>query len=232
MKFVIVVLLAIAVLSSAFRISNRPLGIRSLNALRMMSDEPSAQTSIVPVDKENIENAAAFTGGILGFVLGGPVVGIVLAAVTNYVSKKDNESGEAIRGLGKTVVESYNFLSKLNDKYKVVDTVTETVSDVVDKNAADIEALGTVKSTISSTTTKVAEITKEYDLLTKGKDALIAARNLSDAALEKVEELNAKVRNLSSFHRTVLIILISINFDVLPIVRFCRNNQEGRFHCS
>ena len=49
------------------------------------------------MDKENIENAAAVTGGILGLVLSGPVGGLILAALTNYVVKKENDSGEALR---------------------------------------------------------------------------------------------------------------------------------------
>lgn len=61
-----------------------------------------------------MQSAAAVTGGILGLVLFGPVGALVLAAITNFVSKKDDEAGEALRGLGKTVVESYNFLTKLN----------------------------------------------------------------------------------------------------------------------
>ncbi len=60
-----------------------------------MSDGENA--NMVPVDKQNVENAAAVTGGILGFVLAGPVAGLVLAAVSNYVVKKDNDSGEALR---------------------------------------------------------------------------------------------------------------------------------------
>ena len=60
-----------------------------------MSDDEN--TNIVPVDKANIENAAAVTGGFLGFVLAGPLAGVILAAFTNYVVKKDNDSGEALR---------------------------------------------------------------------------------------------------------------------------------------
>ena len=49
---------------------------------------------------------------------------IILAALTNYVVKKENDSGEALRGLGKTVVESYNFLTKINAKYDISDKVS------------------------------------------------------------------------------------------------------------
>ena len=43
------------------------------------------EVSLVPVDKVNIENAAAVTSGIFGFFLAGPVVALILAAIANYV---------------------------------------------------------------------------------------------------------------------------------------------------
>merc|ERR1719201_1606470 len=60
-----------------------------------MSEE---NTNIVPVDKVNIENAAAVTGGFLGFVLAGPLAGVVLAALTNYVDKVNIENAAAVTG--------------------------------------------------------------------------------------------------------------------------------------
>ncbi len=89
---------------------------RNIILRRPMSEEGS-KFELVPLEKTNIENSVAVTGGILGFVLGGPVIGLILAAVTSYVAKKDNDSGEALRGIGKTVIESYNFINKLNSKF-------------------------------------------------------------------------------------------------------------------
>lgn len=185
MRFFVLAAVLCCALVSGFRLAPRPT-FNSLSRLRM-SDAPTPEpSSIIPVDKENVENAAAFTGGILGFVLAGPVGGIILAALTNYVSKKENESGEALRGIGKTVVESVNFLRKLNGKYQVTDKVAETVSKAVD--TGDNEVIGTVKTASS----KVKELNDEYDLVGKGKDVIGVAKTLSEAALEKIEELNSK----------------------------------------
>lgn len=155
--------------------------------------EPSTSTSIVPLEKGNIENAATVTGGILGFVLAGPLGGLVLAAISSYVSKKETDSGEALRGLGKTVIESVNFLSKINSKYGVADAVVDSLGQAVTKLESNSEAVGTIKKTVESTTSKVKNLNDEFDLISKGKEAIVVAKSLSDAAFEKVEELNAKV---------------------------------------
>merc|ERR1711916_178178 len=119
-----------------------------------MSEEGSSKPAekkpveLVPLDKTNIEAAAAVTGGILGLVLTGPVGAVILAALTNYVVKKENESGEALRGLGKTVVESYNFLNKLNSKYELSDKVSKSVGAAVDSAESESETVGEVKKAL------------------------------------------------------------------------------------
>ena len=159
----------------------------------LFSEEPSKKTDLVPLDKTSIENAAAVTGGIVGFALGGPVIAVILAAISNYVSKKDSDAGTALRGFGKSVIESFNFIATLNNKYDVTGTVSSTVSKAVSSAEGESEGFEKVSKTVNNTFSKIKEINAEFDLLGKGKQAAIAAAALSDAALEKVEELNAKV---------------------------------------
>jgi hypothetical protein len=213
MNFIFAVLLLFSAVESfkINRISNSLFGINHVKTIVLrMSEEPvkteAPKTELVPVDKVNIENAAAVTGGILGFVLGGPVLAAILAAITNYVAKKEGESGEAIRGVGKTVVESFNFLTKLNSKYNITGKVADTVGSAVSSIETDSEVFDTVKKTYATTVTKISEIDKEYDLASKGKEVLIAAGTLSDAALDKLTELNAKVK----FICTIYIFLFSM----------------------
>ena len=154
----------------------------------------SASTSfdLVPLDKENVENAAAVTTGVLGLILGGPVGALLFAAIGKYLSKKENEGGEAIRGVGKTVVEAYNFVTKLNSKYKLSDKAIETVAKATSSTDAP-EPLSKVTKTTNEVVDKLKQINSEYDLVNKGKQAIGVAATLSDSALEKLEELNAKV---------------------------------------
>ncbi|CAK9249571.1 unnamed protein product [Sphagnum jensenii] len=165
----------------------------------MSDSEPKGNYEIVPIDKTNIESAASFTGGILGFVLLGPVGGVALAALVNYVSKKDNEAGEALRGLGKTVIESVNYFKKVDSKFKLTEKVTETVTKTVESITPQSETVDNVKSTFSSAINKIKEVDTEYDLVAKGKEVIGIAGSLSDAALEKVDELNQKFQDFSGF---------------------------------
>ena len=107
-------------------------------------------TNLVPVEKTTIEQAAGVTGGILGLILVGPVGALVFAAVTNFVAKKDNEAGEAIRGVGKTIVESFNFLTKLNSKYNLTGQAADAIGGAVSSIETESEALETVKTTLST----------------------------------------------------------------------------------
>jgi len=165
------------------------------------SSGSSKRFELVPLDKENISNAATATGGILGFVLGGPVLAAILAAVTNYVSKKDGDSGDALRGVGKTVVESYNYINTLNEKYEITGKVTATVDETVSKYESESEIVGKVKSAVSTATEKFDDLNKEFDLVDKGKQVLKAAGTFSDAALDKLLELNQKYDFVSSAKR-------------------------------
>lgn len=205
----LLLLLAIVAIAHGFR-PHQPIQSMRNVALRM-SDEstttsvepPKTETpktpvksksfELVPLEKGPIESAASVTGAFLGVVLGGPVLAALFAAIANYVSKQENESGEAIRGVGKTVIESYNYLNKLNFKYDVTGKITGSIDEAFSKAAKDSEALQSVKTTVDSTTSKLSELDKEFGLVSKGKEVLVAAGTLSDAALDKFVELNNKV---------------------------------------
>lgn len=163
--------------------------------LRLSDDSVNnhASTEVYSVDRKNIESAAAVTGGVLGLVLLGPIGAVVLAAVANYVAKKEDEAGEAVRGFGKTALESFNFLAKLNNKFQLTGKVTEKVTQSIDNVASENETIGKVKETANTVVSKLDDINKEFDLVNKGKEVVAAAATLSDAAIEKTVELNKKV---------------------------------------
>lgn len=191
-------LLLCSVLLSAngFQLFRQPLRNNRMTTTFRLASDSEPRVDLVPVDKTNTVNAAAVTGGILGFVLGGPLFGLVFAALSNYVAKSENESGEALRGLGKVVVESYNFLNKLNSKYSLSTKAGDTVGSLISSASSDNETLDKVKTTYSTAVEKLDEINKEYDLVTKGKEIVVAAATLSDAVIDKAIELNSKVYNV------------------------------------
>jgi len=199
MRSFIALLVLFAACSNAFHFNaciNRAITnkVNSIPRFRMSDDKNSVEiVPVFPVDKTNVESAAAVTGGILGLVIGGPVLAAIFAAVANYVSKKEGESGEALRGLGKTVVESFNFLTKLNVKYNLTGKVTDTVGKAISSVETESEALQKVKGTYETVATKITELNEEYDLISKGKEVIASTAALSDVAIDKVLELNQKV---------------------------------------
>lgn len=135
-----------------------------------------------------MQSAAAVTGGILGLVLFGPFGAVALAAITNFVSKKDDEAGEALRGLGKTVIESYNFLKKLNGKYDVTGKVVSSVDSAID--SSENETIETVKKTITNVSSKVSDLNNEYNLVGKASDAIKVSSSLFSSYIKRLTHIN------------------------------------------
>ena len=133
MKFFLILLIALF-LSYANGFMLRPNIIRSSRTSMpvRMTKEP---TNLVPIEKSTIETSVAFTGGFIGFVVGGPYLAAILAAASNYIVKRDDETGEAFRGVGKAVIESWNFLTKLNGKYDVTGKISDSLNKAIKSNA-------------------------------------------------------------------------------------------------
>jgi hypothetical protein len=179
--------------SPAIRLTVRSNSVQLFSSTEEPPKEPSKRTDLVPLEKANIESAAALTGGVLGFAVGGPVIGLILAAISNYVSKKDSDAGTALRGFGTSAIESYNFVRTLNGKYDVSGAVSSQVNKLVISGEGESEGFKKVTKTWNDITLKISEISEEFDILGKSKQIVTAAGDLTDAALEKVEELNGQV---------------------------------------
>jgi len=155
-----------------------------------MSEEK--KFDIVPMNDDTIKQAGAFTTGIISFFLVGPVGAILMAALANYAAKKDNDVGTAIKGIGKSVIESTNYLKKLNSKYDITTKTAASITNAVSSIDSESEALKTVKETVGTVVETITKLDKDYDLVSKGSIVVDTAAKFSDLALEKVEELNAK----------------------------------------
>ena len=143
-------------------------------------------TALAPVNEENISNAAGVSSAVFGFLVGGPLFAVLFGTVGVYVSKKDNEVGEGLRGVGKAIVETYNYITKLDNKYDVTGKASSAITSALD--SSDSEAADGLKSAVS----KIREFNEEYDIVGKATSAASATTTLTEAAYEKVEELNSK----------------------------------------
>ena len=192
-------IVCIVVSASAFRHNSMRASVKA-RVGRLFSEEPAAEksevapaptpakapTELVAVNEESISNAAGVSSAVFGFLFGGPLFSLIFGTVGVYVSKKDNEVGEGLRGIGKAIVESYNYVTKLNNKYDVSGKLSSSVEKALE--SSDNDAAKSLKSAIA----KVDEINKEYDITGKTSSAISATTTLSEAAYEKVEELNEK----------------------------------------
>lgn len=93
---------------------------------------------------------------------------------------------QGIRGVSKAMLELTNFATRLNSKFDVTGKVGGAIKEVVDSSESEV----VVK--VKEVAGKIGAASKEYGLLDKTGTAVATAAKLSDAALEKVEELNAK----------------------------------------
>jgi len=160
---------------------------------------PSASVSspggqLVPVNQETVEFTAGIVGGAAGFVLGGPVLGAIFAAAANYASKNEAEVGEVVTAVSKSSIEVYNYLSRLDSKYEVLDNAKNTLESTLEKikksGNTDPAVVEKVEAALKSTTSKIKEINDEYDLVGAGTTALGVVGDLVERAVKKAGELN------------------------------------------
>eukprot|EP00638_Chattonella_subsalsa_P014820 CAMPEP_0117826908 /NCGR_PEP_ID=MMETSP0949-20121206/6385_1 /TAXON_ID=44440 /ORGANISM="Chattonella subsalsa, Strain CCMP2191" /LENGTH=100 /DNA_ID=CAMNT_0005667227 /DNA_START=573 /DNA_END=871 /DNA_ORIENTATION=+ len=86
---------------------------------------------------------------------------------SNYASKQDSDVGEVARGVGKSALGVFNFVAKLASKYEFGDKVSKATGSVLDKLKeydTDAQIVTKVESTLKTTSEKVAELDKEYNL--------------------------------------------------------------------
>jgi len=168
---------------------------------------PVKTTAIVPINEETVEFTAGLLGGVVGFAVGGPVLGALGAAAANYASKTDAEAGEVLSAVSKTSIEIFNYFAKLDSKYEVLDQAKGQLESALDKvkstENANPETIEKIENALSSTNSKIQEINDEYDLVGTGMTALGVVGDLVEKAIIKAGELNEEYQ-LSSKATTAL----------------------------
>jgi len=80
-----------------------------------------------------VSYSATIAGASAGLVLLGPLAALFFGVAANYASKADNEAGEVARGVGKTLLDVWNYLAKINEKYNIGEKVGETTKELYTK---------------------------------------------------------------------------------------------------
>lgn len=175
-------------------VSQRSFGVTRLN----MSDDADVGGKIVPVKQETVEFTAGLLGGVIGLTVGGPVVGALAAAATNYGAKNDAEVGEVLSAVSSSSIQIYNYLVKLDSKYDVLEKTKASLEAALDKvkdnDSVSPETVEKVETALASTTSKLNEINEEYDLVGTGVTALGIVGDLIEKAVVKASELNEEYK--------------------------------------
>lgn len=160
-----------------------------------MSEEPATKSAaIVPINEETVEFTAGILGGVVGFAIGGPVLGAIGAAAANFASKTDAEVGEVLSAVSKSSIEIFNYVSKLDSKYEVLDKAKGQLENALEKvkksDSANPETIEKIENALKNTNSKIREINDEYDLVGTGMTALGVIGDLVEKAIIKAGELN------------------------------------------
>ncbi len=197
-------LLSALVIGSVSAFAPTPISVRRAASPLYMSEPPAppakappaaAKTSaIVPINEETVEFTAGILGGVVGFAIGGPVLGAIGAAAANYATKTDAEVGEILSAVSKTSIEIFNYFSKLDSKYELLDKAKTQLENALEKvkssESANPETIEKIEKALSSTNSKIKEINDEYDLVGVGLTALGVVGDLVEKAVIKAGELN------------------------------------------
>jgi hypothetical protein len=197
MKFVSAVaasLLMASTVTAFMPPSQRAFTVRPLQ----MSDSEDAPGALVPIKEETVEFTAGILGFTAGFVVGGPVLGAIGSAASNYVSKMDGDVSTVIKAVSKSSIQVFNYLANLDKKYEVVNKAKMSLENSLNKLKAqetlDKEAIAKVESALETTRSKIKEINDEYDLVGGGVTALGVVGDLVEKALKKAAELNEEYK--------------------------------------
>lgn len=201
----IILLVSLVVAVCCFR-SLQPMSSRSVRSSIQMNDPFDENDDLVlapnkfeliPFKREPIVGAASVASAMIGFILSGPILSALFAAVANYCAKRDNDPGRAFRGIGKASIESYNFINEMNAKYNITGQVVGSIDSAISAAAKGSKSIADLRTSFQATTARLIEIDQEFDVVSKGqnvgKAVLYVAGTASDNAIDQLLQLNKKV---------------------------------------
>lgn len=162
------------------------------------------ELALVPINEASVQFTAGLLGASAGFLLGGPVLSAILAATTNYLSRKDDvgtkdtSPKKIVDTASQTVLLLYNYLARFEKENKVVDSTFKVLEGAVDKVKGSDSGIGstlvTVESTLGSVAKKVEELNDDYDFVNGAGTVLNSVGDLVEISADKVVELNEEYK--------------------------------------
>lgn len=170
------------------------------------------ELAIVPINEATVQFTAGLLGATAGFLLGGPILSAILAATTNYLSRKDDADSSSSRGgnnvdaspkkivdtASQTALLLYNFLARFEKENNIVDTTLRLMESTVDKlkstDSPASSAIVQLESTLGGIAKRVEEWNDDYDFVNGAGTVLNSVGDLVEISVDKVVELNEEYR--------------------------------------
>ena len=175
--------------------------------------------AIVAVNEATVEFTAGVLGGVAGFAIAGPAGAVAVAALTNYLSKQDDDMATVVQSFSKTALEVSNYLLKLESKYDVLYKTKIQLEDTLDKlkeaDGVKGEAIDRVEKALASTVTRMAVISDEYDFWGETTSALGFVGELVEKTAITIQTINKDFKLLDRFWQLMLDVVATAKVAVL-----------------
>jgi hypothetical protein len=159
--------------------------------------------SMVIVNEEAIEFTAGLVGGAVGFALGGPVVGLAAATVSNYFSKQDEDISEVVKAVSVSAIQTFNYVTKVNDRYEILEKTQASLEAILDglreNPSVDAAVVDQVETALIKTAERMAELNQKFDVPGATSNYLGVIGGLVERTVKGVANLNEQYKLTEGF---------------------------------
>ena len=167
------------------------------------------ELAIVPVNESTVQFTAGALGGAAGFIVGGPILGIVTASVFNYLSRKEEDKSSTasatttspkkiVDTASQTALLAYNYVAQFEKKNQIIDSIFKLLERITDKaketDTPASEVLVSLEQTLGGIANKVEELNDDYDIVGGVGTVLDSVGDLVEISVDKVVELNKEYK--------------------------------------
>lgn len=161
------------------------------------SSEPgegeSVDGAIQPAQKKEISKTraglgAAAVGATVGFLLVGPITGVVVAGVALYATTRNDQIGAAAVGVGGVAVKGYDKTKEFAEKHDVYNRMKAAGAGTAKKVGEIDQQYGIskkVNAATKATVSKAVEINNKYDLTGQAARGIMSAGSAINRLVNK-----------------------------------------------
>ena len=157
--------------------------------------------AIVPVNKANIEFTSGVLAGGIALALGAtPVFAVVVAAIANYISKKEDlgELNEFVNAISTASLNTLNWFGKLDSKYlvlgKLSDQLDAQITKLKNSEGESAENIRQIEEALAKTSKQIQQLAEEIDLVEGSKQALGAVGEVIETSVDKAVDANKQYK--------------------------------------